>query len=196
MAKLPIAGVLYLLCGLLTGPAFAQEAYLSQVGVNNTGANVALGSGNAQRLIQFGRSNAGMQVTQGLGNVSNTVQAGELNSSLIVNTGQGNSANAVQLGIANESIIGISGLRNTVSTIQTGAYHRSSIRMIGNDATITVGQDGVGRKLNLSVNDQMSTQPGASGAVQPFRIGVIQGRNDAPVSASISRTANGSIVIR
>jgi hypothetical protein len=184
---------------LTAGAAVAQDAYLAQIGDGHVGANFAAGSGNAQALIQQGVRHTALQYTAGTNNTSQTVQTGLFNTSLIANIGADNRASTVQMGLGNQSAVAIFGLDNGVTTLQAGAFNQSSVALFGNRTDVEVQQYGVKRRVDLLVSDQMvasTAQTSQSLNNGRFQVGVIQGRNDAPVTASITRTANGSLIIR
>ena len=178
--------------------AAAQDAYMAQIGEGNTGANLALGLQNTQRVVQAGIENTGVQIAMGIGNTSNLVQVGRQNAALALNVGLSNTTNTVQFGAFNQAITGIQGVNNTVTTFQSGILNQSAVQVRGNDTDVTVAQSGFGRRLSLSVEDQMvpsSAASSPSSAAGRLQVGVIQGRNDAPVAASIARLPSGTIVI-
>lgn len=195
---LPVA-----LC-LFAPAAFAQDAYIAQLGDANGAANVDFGRGNTTAIAQYGDANSAAQFSAGINNSLGTAQIGVGNSNLSVVAGRNNQVGTAQLGLQNSSSTLVAGSGNSVGTLQVGAFHRSNVAVYGNQAQVGVMQTGLGRETNLLVVDQMI---GASGGSAPgltagqtatggLQVGVRQGGFDAPVNAMVGRDAVGNIIVR
>lgn len=224
MTKQLIRWLLSLTVCLSGGIAVAQEAFITQVGDQNAGINLASGSGNVQDLRQSGSDNGALQSALGHRNTQFSYQSG-ISSSLLADVdagligigedglgglapqtgvdnlavafiqGSDNSTAAVQLGRGNTSALDIRGDDNSIGVLQFGEYHRATVTVYGNRSDVGVAQFGRGRVTNLEVYDYLDESRRGS-ATDRLQVGVFQSGNDAQLDARVGRNSAGEIVIQ
>lgn len=178
---------------LLPGTSMAQEAYIGQIGDDNTAANVDL-SGNALLAIaQVGDDNTSVQINAQGENILASAQLGNRNTSLSLVNGTNNFVGTVQLGFGHTATSWINGNANHVLTVQSGGLNRSQVDLIGNDATAMVTQAGFGLRANLNVRDSYI---GPASGTEPLNVGINQSQGDQSVDALVTRDQAGTITIR
>lgn len=182
---------------LISTNAHGQEAFIGQIGQQNTSVNGDLSQSSQLAAFQQGNRNSALQLSGGGSNAIGAVQIGNRNAIVSVTQGRRNLIGTAQLGSRNTSSVGVQGNRNTVGTLQAGNRNSSAVGLQANDASVSVTQFGRNRQSNLAVVDEAATRA-ARGLSRGGGLQVLvnQGPRSQPVNATVARDATGNVTIR
>ena len=172
------------------GQAFAQEAYIAQIGSSNRAANVDLTAQGRLVSAQIGSGNSAAQINATGSNLVATVQSGDRNQSASVVNGVGNTVLTAQLGMGHQSLSFVAGNSNNMTTVQTGSLNYSMVDLAGSKANVSVAQNGVDLASTLNIRDF-----GNSSRLGALNVGLNQSRGDPEVNATVTRDRSGTISI-
>ncbi|MFT5651350.1 MAG: hypothetical protein ACJAWC_002784 [Yoonia sp.] len=184
---------LALLLILTAGPASAQEAFIGQIGSNNSAGNFDLSGGALAAIAQIGDGNTSVQINEQGKNVLIAAQLGNRNTNLSWVNGTNNFVGTVQFGLGHTAISLITGNANQVVTLQAGGLNQSLVNLNGNNAAATVAQTGFGLRTNLRIQDSYT---GPLTGADPLNVLINQSAGDPAVNASVTRDSSGTVIIR
>jgi hypothetical protein len=184
---------LALLLILAAGSATAQEAFIGQIGSNNSAGNFDLSGGALAAVVQIGDDNTSVQINERGENVLAAAQLGERNTNLNWVNGTDNFVGTAQLGFGHTAVSLIYGNANQVVTLQAGGLNQSLVNLNGNNAAATVAQTGFGLRANLRIHDSYT---GPLSGADPLNVLINQSAGDPAVNASVTRDSNGTVIIR
>jgi hypothetical protein len=183
-------------CAVVPHAVFAQEAYIGQVGTQNTAANVDFAAKGRLVTAQIGKNNSSALINATGSNLLASVQIGSSNQAAGIASGTGNTVVSAQLGFGHTALSLVRGNATQVTTLQQGMLNRSQIALQGSGAGVNVSQSGMGLQSNLNVSDSFVRTMGRNASATGLNVGVNQNPGDPAVNATVTRDAAGTITVR